>query len=284
MPKQDNYRRGADSRQFVRPGPHPNESARNYLRWLVTSPMRTRAGADAIQRHVDNTMPDRWATDFAAKRVLIVGSGPSLDRVGPDFLSSFGTVLYINFAIRRRLDREAEYFFSTDGGPIAEFIEAEGAETFQKLGPERALYAPVFPDQWDYFTPAGRDLFTWLRPDAYAWRTQPTRIGPIRLPLVLHYHPVQPDWKTFVLGGPSRSMPVLDHTSAFTAVLFAAMQGAERIGLIGCDLTSGRAASVRSNQAVPDDSVFAGAAGQFRLMAAALMRQGVAVTNHSWDV
>ncbi|WP_170003642.1 hypothetical protein [Pseudopontixanthobacter vadosimaris] len=284
MPIPPENRQGALARQFVRPGPHPNHSVINYLRWLATSPRRTRVGADAIARHVGRSVPDRWRRDFAGKHILVVGSGPSLDRVAPDFFAPFDTILYINFALRRRLGHATDYFFSTDGGPIGELIAADGPKPFRDLGTERSLFAPIFPDQWGFFTPAGRDLFTWLRADAYAWRTQPTRIGPFRLPLVLHYHPVQPDWAGFTLGGPSRSMPVLDDTSAFTAVLFAAMQGAERIGLIGCDLTAGRAASVHSEQITPDVSVFAGAAPRFRLIASALARQGVAVTNHSWDV
>ena len=262
---------------------HPLNSPLQYLRWAATLPMRTRSGASAIARRANAAAPAIWGDDFDGKRALIVGSGPSLDRVDDSFFDRFDVVLFINFALKHANGRRPEYFFTTDSGPIRQFIDAHGVEPFRTLGQERCVFAPIFLDQWQGFTEEGRRLFTWLRYDAAKWRIVPFRRLGIGLPVTFRYHPRQPDWSSFNELPRGRTLPILDHTSALTAVLFAAMNGSCEIGLIGCDFSAGRAASVAGSQVDPGN-VFEGAIGEFRQLSDALDRQGITVTNHSWEV
>lgn len=272
----------ATTRKYIRPVRTPYHSRSLFLRWMLTLPYRSRRGAALIARYVPQTVPPVWAEELAGKRVLIVGSGPSLDKVGQEFFARFDTVIYINFAVKRLQGTGAEYFFTTDIGPVREFIDAYEETVFRQLGKEHCIFAPIYLDQFQMMTPAGRDLFSWLRFDEAQWRRQAVKLGRLKAPLVLRYHPRQPDWDSFTLPRGGRSLPVLDHTSALTAILFAAMNGAADIGLIGCDFSAGRAASAATTQAAPDASVFSGAAAEFRKLASALERNGVDVTNHSW--
>ena len=216
--------------------------------------------------------------------MLIVGSGPSLDRVDPEFFARFDTIVYINFAVRCMRGSGAEYFFTTDNGPVREFMDAYDDEVFLTLGKDHCVIAPVFLDQFQMMLPLGRELFTWLRPDAAGWRAQKLRLGPFRLPLMLRYHPRQPDWNSFKIPPPGRVLPAIDHTSALSAVLFAASQGSRDIGMIGCDFSAGRAAGANSSQDVPDARTFSGARQEFEKMALPLKAQGVSLVNHSWLV
>lgn len=272
------------TKRYIRHFPKVLESRLVYIRWALTAPFRSRAGGKALARHVDDTQPAAWAEELRGQRVLIVGSGPSLDRVDKAFFDRFDTVIYINFAIRRKHGRGREYFFTTDIGPIVEFLDAYGADTFETLGPDHCILAPIYLDQWHMVTKAGRALFTWLRFDSAGWFAQKIRIGSIRLPLLFRYRPHQPDWDTFRLPPPGRALPVLIHTSALTAILFAAINGSREIGLIGCDFSAGRADSAQSTQAAATQQTFAGAAGEFATMKVALARDGIELINHSWLV
>lgn len=277
-------RMSAATRAYFHDIRHPNDSRGNFLRWAAQIPFRSYIGARAVERHAQGAVPDAWARDMAGKRVLVVGSGPSLDKVGPEFFAGFDTVFYINFAIRRATGAGAEYFYTTDVGPMQEYIEAFGADVFERLGPDHCICAPIFPDQWLVLTDRGRALFTWVRPDAWAWRWQLVTVGSRRLPLVGRYQPRQPDWSSWRLQRGGRTISIIEHTSALSAVLLAATHGAGEIGLIGCDFSTGRAQLVGNAQESPTAVTFSGAADTFRAMQAALARDNVTVTNHSWQV
>lgn len=261
------------------------DSRLSHARWALANPWRSYTGGKAIQAHVDDHAPAAWASDMAGRDVLIVGSGPSLDRVDEEFFAQFATAIHINFAVRRHAASKSSYFFTTDLGPIDVFLESFGAETFISLGPDRCIFAPIFLDQWHMLKDGGRALFTMLRYDRAEWRTQDASVGSLKVPYTMRYHPRQPDWGSFELPGPGRTLPVLDHTSALTAIIFAAMNGARRIGLIGCDFTAGeRAKAAQSTQALPGTKFFIGAADEFARIQSALGRTGIQITNHSWEV
>lgn len=284
----------AVTRKYMNTVRIPHHSRSLFLRWMLTVPFRSRFGGSRIARYVNQPAPSAWAEDLAGKRVLIVGSGPSLDKVAPGFFDDFDTIIYINFALKRMRGTGSEYFFTTDLGPVREFIDAYEEKAFLRLGKDRCVYAPIYLDQYSMMKPAGRELFSWLRFDNAGWRTQSVKLARMKLaglkldkltvPLVLRYHPRQPDWDAFQLPSGGRTLPILDHTSALTAVLFAAMHGSRSIGLIGCDFSAGRASTVATTQDIPTANTFSGAASEFRKLAAALARQDVEVTNHSWLV
>lgn len=272
------------TRRYIRPQRMVLESKLNSLLFVLKIPFKSWLSARALQKHVDDDVPRKWIEDFKDRKVLIVGSGPSLDRVPADFFAGFDSSLHINFAVRKARGRDTDYFFTTDIGPVREYLDAIDDEVFRALGPERCILAPIYLDQFGMLTPAGRDLFSMLRCDAAGWRVQSITVAGIKLPILLRYHPRQPDWSRFRAPALGRTLPVLDHSSALTAILFAAAMGSKAIGLIGCDFSAGRAASANSAQDVPDAKVFSAAPAKFRKIQEALATQGIAVTNHSWLV
>lgn len=275
---------GLLTRHYIRPPQGVVDWKDSRVRFALQVPHRSYSGGRHIERFVDDAPPlPEWARDFAGKRVLVMGTGPSLDRAPPELLASFDTVLHVNFALGRAGGGPGEYFFTTDLSPVREYMDCHGIDDFARLGPARCLYAPVFLDHWHYLTEAGRALFTMLRPDRTHWHGESVAFGRLRLPLLWRWHPVQPTWQSFTVPTPSRSLPVLYHSSALSAVLFAAQHGASEIGMIGCDFSAGRAA-VGSGQTAPTATHFAGAAVELRSLSAALARAGVTVTNHSWEV
>lgn len=273
-----------DVRRYLREVPKL-ESRAAHARWALTNPLQSYTGGKALEAYVDDRPPAAWAADMADQDVLIVGSGPSLDRVDDEFFTRFATAIHINLVIRRHAPSCQGYFFTTDLGPVEGYLENFGEETFLSLGPERCILAPIFLDQWHMMKAEGRALFTMLRHDRAGWRTQNTSFGPLSVPYTLRYHPVQPNWTTFVLPPGGRTLPVLDHTSALTAVILAAMSGARRIGLIGCDFSAGeRSKFVQGAQGLPAAKFFSGAANELAKIATALARFGVEVTIHAWEV
>lgn len=261
-----------------------NTSKLAYLRWIPKAPFLSRTGGRAITAYAQGPCPDAWQRELAGKRVLVVGSGPSLDRVDSAFFDGFDAFLYINFAVRRRRGAPGEYFFSTDAGPTREYINKHGVADYLALGRDHCILAPIFLDQWHALTPRGRALFTWLAFDEAHWFTQGVGTASVKLPLLWRYGPRQPDWESFSLPARGRTQPVMGHTSALSAILFAAIHGAREIGLIGCDFSAGRAASVQSNQVAASQSTFSGATAEFHRIAAMLARHDIAITNHSWVV
>jgi len=270
------------ARRYVRPTRHALASRGNYLRWLATIPFTSRRGHAALMAGTSTEDLPLWRKSCSEKRVLIVGTGPSLDKAGPEFFESFDTVIYINFALRLASGNGNELFFGTDLGPITEWLNANGDDAYRQLGPERCIFAPVFFDQYPLLTADGLALFSILPCDKASWRTENVRVAKTSLPLVWRYHPRQPEWSTYVLPEPRRELPVMAHTSALSAVLFAAIHGSRDIGLIGCDFSAGRASLAQDSSSAPTAQTFSGAAAELKAMQSALLRAQVNVVNYSW--
>lgn len=251
-----------------------------FARFVAIVPFSSWRGGRALQRHVDDQVPAIWPADFAGKRALIIGTGPSLDRVGPAFFDDFDVLVYINFALRRATFDRPEYFFTMDPGPSRQYIDAYGTEAFRRLGPDRCVIAPIYFDFWHLMTEQGRAMFTWLRPDATVWQTE--RFKSVPFPVVLRHYPRQPDWRDYRLPQLGREIPILKPTSALTAVMFAAMCGSRDIGLIGCDFSDSRAASMGNVQTALAAGTFNSAREEFMAMQASFGTQGIRLTNHSW--
>lgn len=273
------------TREFVRPPRyHAIGSRANYALWAALHPFKSWLGYRAMRRAKSGPIPACWAGDFTDMRVLVMGTGPSLDRATPEFLAGFDTVLHINYALQRPVPDRTRYFFTTDLVAVVPMIERFGIEPLEEVGKDRCILAPVFFDQYPMLTAKGREVFTVLRADRAHWRPHSVRFRGLRLPMTLRYHPRQPNWAGFALPKTGMAIPVLDHTSALSAVMFAATNGAREIGLVGCDFSADRAESVGSDQAKPDSHVFEGAAGEFCRLQSAFADLGVAVTNHSWTI
>ncbi|WP_152608725.1 hypothetical protein [Croceibacterium mercuriale] len=273
-------------RDLFAAGPLPT-TAKGRMLWYVRQPFilpsRSLLGSRRIRSHVDrNTTPASWREDFSCRSTLVVGTGPSLDRVDQSFFARFQTIIYINFALQRATYQRPEYYFTTDIMPTRDIVVKMGPACLTQLGRDRCIFAPFFLDQWYLLTPEGRELFTWLSSDSSCWTGQTFKTLP--LPLIWRYSPRQPVWTSLKLPTAERTIPILRHTSALTAVLFAALQGSREIGLIGCDFSAGRAHSIAAAQPGATTNIFSEAIGELSAMTEALSWRGVTVTNHSWLV
>lgn len=238
---------------------HPLSSRVETVKWIATIPWRSYRGGKALFHLPQQPLPPEWAKEVGGRRVLIVGSGPSLDRVDDSFFAGFDTIIYINFALTRANGTRPEYFFSTDLSPIETFLNARGDDAFLRLGKARCIYNPLFLDQMLLLKPAAYDLLTVIPCDGADWSGAPQSAGGGRLPIIWRYRPRQPLWDTFELPAAGRPVPAIIHTSALSAILFAGIQGAREIGMIGCDFSDGRAASANDAQNAPNAGQFNGA-------------------------
>lgn len=276
---------GLEAASFARPPLPVTTSKRAAAAWMLCNPWVSWQGAQAVRRTALTTpTPPTWATDIKGKRVLVVGTGPSLDRVTPEFFAGFDTALYVNFAMSQKREGPQPYFFTGDIGMIRPVLDKIGPGALAALGNGRRVVAPIYLDQWNLLTDQGRDLFTFLSCDRTSWIVRPARIGPVRLPLIVRCAPSETDWTTYTLPEPCPLIPVPTQTSALGAVMFAAVQDAREIGLIGCDFSAGRSQGLAGTQAAAGATTFSGAAEEFKAMAAALQRNGVTAINHSWLV
>ena len=74
----------------------------DYLRqifWMLTVPMSSFLGYFFLKHLSIKKDLKSWKISFSEKKVLIVGSGPSLDRVNNHYFANFDAILYINHAI-----------------------------------------------------------------------------------------------------------------------------------------------------------------------------------------
>ena len=282
-------------------GPHPDNLHPHYrrwfavdpidhsrpveaLRWAMANPWRSRRGASIVRDLAARPAPKRWDGDFPDRRVLVVGTGPSLDRVDDAWLDRFDTRLWLNHAINRSPGGACDYFFTMDLGALGLLLADRGEDRIAALGAERAIAAPYQLDLPTYLTPHALSALSFVAPDACRWDVQRARLPGlgIRVPAIVRYTPRQPDWSHWRLPPRGRTIPIPRATSALAAVLFAAMRGAREIGLIGCDFGGGRAVSSANARPVPEGDFFVQCRTAFAAISAALDRQSVRVLNHSW--
>lgn len=77
---------------------------------MFTTPISSRIGYIKLKKQSLKTNLTQWEQSFNNKNVLIIGSGPSLDKVGQDYYSGFDVILYINHAIKLA-NTNKEYYY-----------------------------------------------------------------------------------------------------------------------------------------------------------------------------
>jgi hypothetical protein len=60
-----------------------------------------------------------WKKSFSEKKVLIVGTGPSLDRVNDNYFSKFDTILYV----KHSENLYKKIVIKNEGPPISEILK-----------------------------------------------------------------------------------------------------------------------------------------------------------------
>lgn len=75
----------------------------------------------------------QWEQSFNNKNLLIVDSGPILDKVGQDYYSGFDVILYINHAIKLANTNKEYYFFTTDIGVVLNIYNKPSFNNIKKI-------------------------------------------------------------------------------------------------------------------------------------------------------
>ena len=258
--------------------PIPLRSLLSLLRGIS----RSWLGMRIALHHAISEAPPTWAQDLTNARVLVVGTGPSLDRVPDEYFASFDVLLCVNHAILRVPAHRCVYFFSTDVPRTREVMQADrdariGALPIERrvLFPSDAQLAPNLLSGWLRRFTVGR----YARYEIKAWRTH---------------------WSAWTLYRPKygtddeitrwindtglfRYMLSAPGSSASYAMLFAARLRPVEIRLIGVDLNAGRADALQ--EAAGGGNFFGPVpAEKYRRLEALIRGCGIPVENDSWAV
>ena len=233
-------------------------------------------------RHAVAEPPETWSRDFAGARVLVVGTGPSLDLVSDDYFAAFDVLVCVNHAVLRAPAHRCTYYFSTDLPRTREVTQVDRDARIGALPIARRVLLLSTVKLAPYL------LSGWLR-DFTVWRYAAYDV----MPWGEH-------WSTWTLyrprfgtdeqiaqwidgAGRFRDMLSPTGTSASCAVLFAARFRPAEIRLIGVDLNTGRAEAFQ--QAAGGGHFFgAEPVEKYRRLEGLVRRCGIPVENDSWSV
>lgn len=222
-----------------------------------------------------------WHADFSGKRVLIIGSGPSIDHVEAEYFYKFDTIIYINHAISNKIHSKISYFFSTDLPRVQGVLRDFPDDVLAIDEARRVIYLSFVRLSAGMLK--ARGLFRFKAHPRYEfvrWRVPGDRMWPA------YYQPERASdaaVRRWIDGDPSMTrMPARGGSSAFGAMLFAARHRPTEIRLIGVDLNDGRS---RALSGVAGKAVFGNwARERFEDLARILRDGGVPVVNDSWTV
>ena len=190
--------------------------------------------------------PAEWLREIKNSRVLIVGTGPSIDNVSEEYFSNFDVIVCINHAILLDLPNVKIYYFSTDSFRTKQvFLELARKGKADKITKKRTILLPNNFSSYNYFKPEMLDKITLIHPSECKLRMVPVavwRLCRIKLPL---FAPAEPTEESFFnwLDRPTslRDYAYFHHTSSLSAVAFVAKHRPKEVRLIGCDFNEGRA-------------------------------------------
>lgn len=231
---------------------------------------------------------EEWSNSFLNKKVLIVGSGPSLDNVNNEYYSGFDSIIYINHAIKCSGKVSDEYFFTTDV-KVANSIS--GQPYFNNIisnGKNKSIIAPVFFQQALFLNKNFINKFSWIvsyKASFKVFKTNKLFFGK-KIPYTFIFQPKQPEesdldiW--FEQNNQVKYFPVIESTSALSAILFSAKYKPKSISMIGCDFSQGRATSIVDNCPEYTRNVFVDAKSKYYKLKYYLSIRNIKVENDSW--
>lgn len=239
-----------------------------------------------ISEIVDNK---KWISSFYNKKILIVGTGPSLDNVNENYFLNFDAIIYINHAIKCSGKVEDEYFFSTDVNVVKGISNKPYYEKIQKIGSEKSILAPIFFQQVFFIKKEFKERFSWIIASQAAYRIHKMNKSffGFHMPVTAVYWPKQPETNElefwFAQQNQVTFFPVIESTSALSAILFVAKYSPEHISLIGCDFNAGRSQAIVDN--CPDTilNIFSEAIEKFYFLKNFLEKRKITLHNNSWN-
>lgn len=229
-----------------------------------------------------------WARSFNNKKILIVGTGPSLNKVKPEYFLRFDTIIYINHAIKLAGKSKDEYFFSTDIDVASKIQEKYYIQNIIKLGSERSILAPIHFNSLLKIDKDFIDMFSFITANEAYYKTYKSNKPFVSFIYRRHiYWPVQPNYQNleewFSQNEQVLFFPVIESTSALSAILFAAKYLPNSISLIGCDFSKGRSKLVAEDNPAKEFNPFSESKERFIFLQKFLDDKGVKVNNDSWS-
>lgn len=256
--------------------------------WAVSVPISSFIGFLKLKNISKKLDFNEWEKSFSKKKVLIVGTGPSLDEVNDDYFLNFDAIVYINHAVKFSGKINEEYFFSTDVNVVKEINNKEYYNNIIKMGADKSILAPVFFQQALFLKKDFKNRFSWILASKAGYKLH--RINKVflgfRFPITAVFWPKQPDTNEldnwFSKKNQVDFFPVIESTSALSAILFAAKYKPKNISLIGCDFGMGRSKSIISDCPALEINVFSEAKNKFLFLKNYLSSKKILLENDSW--
>lgn len=230
-----------------------------------------------------------WRESFSAKKVLIVGTGPSLDNVSDEYFLNFDTIVYINHAIKCSGKVKDEYFFSTDVDVVKGIADKPYFKKIETIGKVKSILAPIFFQQVFFLKGNIKKGFSWLVASEASYKIH--RVSKsffdFNFPVTAVFWPKQPDIKGLDIWFSQKQQvcffPVVESTSALSAILFVAKYRPLQVSLIGCDFGVGRSKSIVEDCPAHNVNVFSEARNKFNYIKNYLSNKNILLTNESWS-
>ena len=252
----------------------------------IVGPVKTLLGYSKLKKISLKSDLPQWNTSFYNANVLIVGTGPSLDKVEAAYFSKFDTIIYLNHAIKLASKLSDEYYFSTDAY-VTKDIELEPyIQNIYNLGPEKSILAPIHFQSLIEINKQFLNRFSLISANQASYKSYESSIKNIKYHRYI-YWPVQPDYhdleKWFSQNEQTLFFPVVESTSALSAILFAAKYRPKSISLIGCDFSKGRSNKLIESNPSRDFNPFNEARDKFKFLQNYLNDKNIKVINDSWN-
>ena len=258
------------------------------LYWALTVPMSSRFGYIKLKKISKKFDSTEWLDSFSHKKILIVGTGPSLDKIDKNYFLGFDTVVYINHAIKCSGNIKNEYFFSTDVNVVKDISNKDYYQNIKIIGKNKSIVAPIFFQQVFFLKKEFIKDFSWISANRAAFKIHNTSrsLFGFNLPVTAVFWPIQPNVSSleywFSQNNQVKDFPVMETTSALSAILFTAKYNPKEISLIGCDFGAGRSQAVIKDCPATEENVFSKAVNKFYFLQKYFKEKGILLINDSW--
>lgn len=254
--------------------------------WALTAPFSGAIGWLWLKRFALKIDEPSWRSSFLGKRVLIVGTGPSLDVVDESYYLNFDVIVYINHAVKCARHKGNEYFFSTDVNVVKGIYVKTYFENIEKFGRQKSILAPIFFQQTLFLSKEFRGKFSWLKASRCRYIARWSN-GRLKLPITRLLWPVQPDAQDLELWFSQDQQvsyfPVIEKTSALSSILFVSKYEPASVTLIGCDFGVGRSKHIEQDCPGHGFNAFNGAIERFEDIKKFLFSKNIELKNDSWS-
>lgn len=258
------------------------------IHWALTVPISSFLGFLNLKKMSVKKDRKDWVRSFYDNKVLIVGSGPSLDKVDESYFLKFDTIVYINHAVKCSGKINDEYFFSTDINVVKGIEDKEYWRKIVGFGNAKSIVAPIFFQQSLFMSKYFKESFSWIvaHKAFYKIHKMSRLVLGIRFPVTAVYWPEQPDERIldnwFLQENQIDFFPVIETTSALSALLFVAKYKPQYISLIGCDFSAGRSELVVKDCPEHVVNIFSEAKEKFYFLQKYFSYKNISVENDSW--